>query len=233
MKKIVITLILGAIGLTSFGQISENVIKIHPLNYIYGSLSLGYERALDEKNSIDIGIGIPIEKPFYGELAKAVINDEYTVDESTVSNFHLRAAYRHYTGKQLAPKGFYLEPYLKYQTLKPYLKGWSGDDDGELEGKYSSFVGGFQIGYQFLISKTVTLDWYFLGFEAGIGNIDFTGKSSTNLEKYKQDIENGVDGVPYYGDKIKVETVDDHIEVTAKNMFMPLFRSGFSLGIAF
>ena len=233
MKKAYIILTFGIICQGSFGQIRENMIKIHPYNFFLGSISMGYERALDAKNSIDIGIGIPITNSVNTEIAKVIIHEDYKVNKAEMSNFHFRAAYRHYTGGQRAPKGFYYEPYMKYQAISPYFEGESIDDKGALEGRISSFTTGFQLGYQFLISGRVTLDFYFFGLEAGVGRIKLKGTSSTDIEGYKEDIEQGVDGIPYYGRRIKVEVVGDELEVSAKNIFVPLYRAGLSLGIAF
>lgn len=213
-------------------QNPENIFKLHPVNFYFGSFSLGYERILDSQNTFDFGLGIPLGHSVSGEMVRQVIYEDYTLTDSKISNFHVRAAFRHYTS-QKQDFGFYYEPYLKYESLSPDLEGESIDDRGTLEGKMNTFVGGFQIGYQFLLGKRFTLDLYFIGIEAGIGNVDLKGHSVTDMEGYSTDIQEAVAKIPYYGDHIVVEVVDDELRVHASNLFTPLYRTGFSLGIAF
>jgi hypothetical protein len=219
----------------TFGQIKKNVIKLHPENYAFGSLPLGYERAINGKNTLDFGIGIPLNKQLSESFAENMYpTGSYAIEKATISNMHFRVAFRHYTGKQQAPKGFYYEPYLKYQTFKPSIAGVNNHDiKSSFDGTFSSFNGGLQLGYQFLIAKTVTLDFYFFGLEAGMLKANLTGETSSDLQTYKDDIEKNITDLPYVGDKIAVKVEDNKVKVTSSNIFYPSIRMGFSLGIAF
>jgi hypothetical protein len=234
MKSKILTLIFSVLYFCGFSQTRENVVKLHLQNFTFGSLSLGYEHALNEKNSLDFGIGIPIKKEINSSLTDNLFDADYTVDKATLSNFHLRAAYRHYTGKHLVPKGFYYEPYLKFQTLKPSFSGYtSKNEKGSADATFSTFTGGFQLGYQFLIAKRVTLDFYFLGIEAGLAKIKLDGTTSGNIEEYKEDIEDAVKDIPVIGDKTKVSIENNKVKVETGSIFFPMIRGGISLGIAF
>lgn len=233
MKTKIFVIVLSLFSLNSFAQIKENVVKLNLQNFAFGSISLGYERALNEKNALNVNIGIPISKSLNESWGEDLMGEDYSVTEASVKNFHLRAAYRHYTGKKMVPQGFYLEPALKYQTLSPNLEGYNSDGEASVDGTLSTFTGGFQLGYQFLISKTVTLDLAFFGLEAGIANFDMDGTTSGDIDEYKQDIEDAISDLPVIGDKTTVTTNGNTVNVSTKSVFFPMFRAGFSVGIAF
>ena len=235
MKKVkIITFILCIVYTSGFAQIKENAVKVNLQNFAFGSLSLGYEHALNKKNSLNIGLGIPIGQNLSTGQTGDLYSDGYVPEKATLSNFHIRTAYRHYTGKKEVPKGFYYEPYLKYQTLSPKIDGISvSDKKASIDGKLSSFTGGLQLGYQFLIAKTVVLDFYFFGLEAGFASFKMTGTTEGDLEQYKKDIESNITDLPIIGDKTKVKIVDNKVDVRTSSIFFPSFRAGLSLGIAF
>ncbi len=240
MKTKTLLLILILLSVNSFAQIKENVVKLNTLGFPFGSLSLGYERALSEKNTVNLNIGIPVGSSLGKSLAKDLIGSDYTVSEATLNNFHIRAAYRHYTGKSSAPKGFYYEPALKYQTLSPSIAGWGTADNTDIvnveaDVKISTFSAGFQLGYQFLIAKRVTIDLAFFGLEAGLANFDLKGKTNKEYrDTYFDDIVTTAKDLPIIGDKVEVtKEGEDMIRAKAKNIFFPMLRANFSIGFAF
>lgn len=233
MRTVIFMLFFILIVSEGYGQYGENVLKVHPYNFLYGSFSFGFEKAINEKNSLELGFGFPHERKMNDNFAKLFLYEDDTIKMATIRNFHLRLAYRHYTGKGITPTGFYYEPYLKYHTISPEINGADLTGEGSLKGKISDLAAGFQIGYQFLIADRVSFDFYFAGLEMGIGNVQLTGTSTSNSETYKDDIESEIDRIPYYRNRIDVTTEGDKIQVRAKHILMPLFRGGFSLGIAF
>ncbi|MFV0346241.1 MAG: hypothetical protein ACK5IQ_08365 [Bacteroidales bacterium] len=228
-------------GFSGIAQIKENVVKWNLVNLSLGSLSLGYERALNEKNSVNLNVGIPIGAGMPSALGEALVGDDYTISKSKLNNFHIRAAYRHYTGQQSVPKGFYYEPSLKYQTLSPDVKG-SGDVNVsgtnvfaniEADATLSTFTAGFQIGYQFLIADRVIIDLGIFGLEAGMGKLKMTATSDKTevIDAFEKDIIDAVEDLPFGNPTVTRN--GDKIEVTTKNIFLPMVRMNIGIGIAF
>ncbi|HSQ85549.1 MAG TPA: hypothetical protein VLM43_12590, partial [Desulfobacterales bacterium] len=90
--------------------------------------------------------------------------------------------------------------------------------------------------YQFLISKTVTLDLFFFGLEAGLGNVDGSVHSADpgKVAEIRDNIQEGIDDIPsMWGDKIDVTSSGNDVKIEGKSLFTPLYRGGFSLGVAF
>ena len=250
MKKIFIFIFLCGFALSGFSQNQDstvisrrNVVKFLPINVPFQSLSFEYERMINGKNSWTLGIGLPNQKSLIGKYGIDAGSDLKSVDLGTM---HLRAAYRHYTGKKKLPKGFYLEPYLKYQHIKGNgnIAGVNDYDvayDGKSTVSFNTFNFGCQMGLQFLIAKRVALDFYFMGLEGGFlnGNITTTPTSNTGYDPVvlivlKDEIEQKIADLPsFLRDKLSVSQTDNQINVKASSIPYPWFRGGISIGIAF
>ena len=216
----------------------KNVVKFLPVNLPFNSVSFEFERMISAKNSITIGIGLPQQKS---------IMDKYGMDETdfTTAKFgtmHIRAAYRHYTGDKQLPGGFYIEPYLKYQNIKA-----DGDYTGTIDVTEEPYKGrievnantinlGFQMGTQFLIAKTVSLDIYFLGLEAGLlsGNSHGVTDKLPGANKLKNNFDKNIADLPsFIGDKFTTTQNGNIVDSEASGILYPWLRCGISIGIAF
>lgn len=222
----------------------KNVIKILPINYVLNSYSLEYERMINPKNSFEFGIGLPsnqsmTDKYSYIDWSE---DDQFTNDKLKILS--LRAAYRHYTGKSNLPKGFYMAPFLKYQNVEATANRRHTEVEPEetiitnenYDFKINTFSLGFQIGYQFLIAKRVTLDLYFPGLEFGLGKVDATIKSDDfeAIGDIENDVNDAIDDLPsFVGDKIKVTSTSNSVNFKGSSIPYPWLRGGFSIGIAF
>lgn len=243
MKTLLLILLLSLTFLYSQGQEKENVIKVLPLSLPLNSTVLEYEHMLNEKNAVEFGIGIPIKHSFVDKFGMDWSKDE-NISNDEFGIFSLRAAYRHYTGKSMLPKGFYIAPYIRYLGISAAADNQRtiNDDAGSstydenYDAKIHTIGAGFQLGYQFLISETVTLDLFFFGLEAGLGNVD-AGVYSSDLEQVddiENDVRNAIDDIPsFWGNNIDVTSSGNNINIDGKNLFYSMYRGGISLGIAF
>lgn len=243
MQKVFFLLVLGLLFMSGNAQDRKNIFKFLPVNLTLNSLSFEYERMINPKNSFELGLGIPMNQTFVNKFSMDWSKDERISDDE-LGVFSLRVAYKHYTGKSAEPKGFYYSPYFKYQTVSASahnvrtveddLGSFSYDEDYDAE--FNTFGVGFQLGYQFLIAKTVTLDLYFLGLEAGIANVDATVKSSDleQVNSIESDVRDAIDDLPsFLNKKIEVRSGGNSVEVKGNNFFYPWVRGGISIGIAF
>lgn len=246
MKKLLAFVLLASWASFVFAQDKDsimnerkNVVKFLPVNLPFHSISFEYERMINNKNAITLGIGLPNQKSIDGKYGIDANSDFKNVEFGTM---HLRAAYRHYTGKGMLPKGFYIEPYLKYQHIKG-ASDISGVDDqtnvsysGSINAKLNSINLGFQLGTQFLIAKRITLDLYFLGLEAGFLSGNITGiapnPQSANIIKTKlqQEISNWPSSV---GNKFDITQSGNQVNAKISNALYPWIRGGVSIGFAF
>ncbi len=230
-----------------------NVFKFLPINIPFQSLSFEYERMINPKNSFTIGVGIPTQKSIIGMFGS---NETSSLKTANFSTMHVRAAYRHYTGKSQLPRGFYVEPYVKYQDIS-CSAGVSGTESqyfqpyaSDLSIKLNTMNFGLQFGTQILIAKRVSLDFYFLGVEAGFLRGDLSGTvklTNSNLPSNADQIltsatntivsninSSKTDVLPaFIGNKITISQTGNRVNAKINGVPYPWLRAGISLGIAF
>lgn len=256
--KNLITIILVLFVISGYSQKTKSdstlqrkwVVKFQPVNLPLYQYSFEAERMLNTKNSVTLGVGIPSSGSLVGK---------YGIKESDVSKvdlntMHIRAAFRHYTGNSGLPRGFYIEPYLKYQKVQANATATSigvensdANYSADFKADLHTLNAGFQMGTQFLIAKRVAIDFYFFGLEAGIlnGNLTATPPSSYVNDMYTK-IDQAIHGKPAEGgnsaekgfpsflaDKLKVTQTDKNVNVKVDNMPYPFLRGGISIGVAF
>lgn len=161
----------------------KNTIHFNVTNpLIFGGQSLifGYERVLKNNQSFSINIGQASLSPFSfldgSELkAKSILSE---------GGFHISGDYRFYLfklNKYKAPRGVYIAPYYSYNNFKKE-HSWEFTKDGgapqaiNSELKIDIHTVGFEVGYQFVFWKRLSVDMILLGpgvaaynFKAGIG----------------------------------------------------------------
>jgi hypothetical protein len=216
----------------------KNVVKFLPVNLPFQSISFEFERMIGSKNAITIGIGLPQQKSIMNKYGM----DGSDFNTAKFGTMHIRAAYRHYTGDMHLPQGFYIEPYLKYQSI-------IGDGDytgtldvtnepynGKIDTKSHTINMGFQMGAQFLIAKIVTIDLYFLGLEAGIlnGNVHGVTDKLPGADKLKRNFDKNIADMPsFIRNKMTTSQSGNVVDADATSLLYPWLRCGISLGIAF
>ena len=154
------------------------------------------------------------------------------------------AGYRRYLSKKHL-RGLYLEPYVKYLHH-------TGDGIGNttLNGEavsmhftndYKGIGLGAQLGAQFIISKRIVIDLFFLGPEINSAKDNFKAVEITNAipwnevqaNEAQKDIKDFVDQFPFVGNKTTVTVDKSNRTVTAGfKGALPGVRAGVSFGIA-
>jgi len=217
----------------------KNVFKFLPVNIPFQSNSFEYERMINAKNSFTLGIGLANQQSLIGKYGIDASSDLKSADLGTS---HIRVAFRHYGGnKRNLPRGFYIEPYVKYQKITGKASVQNNSSTpfaGNFDLNINMMNFGFQLGTQFLIAKRVTLDFYFLGLEAGMMSGNFTAVSDqfANPDNLKADIDKSIKNLPsFIGDKLTVTQSADKktIGIQASSVPYPWLRGGISIGIAF
>lgn len=264
MKKLLFIIVLFSVFATVKGQEEKTsnlktrkyVVKFQPVNYALNSYSFEVERMLNRKNAVTIGVGIPKSGSLLGKYGIEATNDLSKLDLSTM---HARLAYRHYGGNSGLPRGFYIEPYLKYQQFKAdatiniendnstmgmlkslpirsAVMATNTTSPADIKADFNTINVGFQMGVQMMIAKFIAIDFYFLGIEAGMVNGTLTGTPSdaTKITEMRDKIDDGIDDLPgFLKDKLTVTNNSSSVTVKAKQLPYPWLRAGINIGIAF
>ena len=120
MKKLTFGLVILAAGLilssSAFGQ-KKNAIKVNIFSPIVRTGSFFYERALNDGASAQLGF-------FY---------TGYKITETKFSGYGITPEFRFYPSKKEDMKGFYLGPFLRYQSFS------LTEEVTDAKGTYSAF----------------------------------------------------------------------------------------------
>ncbi|NOY97486.1 MAG: hypothetical protein GXO81_14175 [Chlorobi bacterium] len=217
----------------------RNVIKFYPASPFFGKATLGYERVIDEKRSITFNLGLPTGVSIQSYLSSN-ISEGLDVHTGRLKGFLIMPGYRANLSKKAAPVGFYVEPYLKYEKFTMNLGGEFIDKelerfDSDIDGSYSGYGAGFQIGAQWLILDIISFDISF-GPEAKIGtmNVLWADKSGeVDIDDVYNDLDDSFAKTPIIGSKMELTKGADYVKVRIPRQFIPGLRAAFSLGIAF
>lgn len=170
MKKILFVLIVVSSALTvNIVQAQSNAIKINILSPLVKTLNLSFEHALSESSSFQIGF-------FY--TGASIADLKYT-------GFGITPEYRFYLSESPAPKGVYLAPFIRYQSVK--LEDTSSSSTGSAT--LSAIGGGLVVGKQWIFKERITLD-IFLGPSFNSGKVKVEDGTSNQFE----DVNAGFDG---------------------------------------
>jgi len=160
MKRtiLVFTLLMAAF-VSAFAQGERtNVVKINLFSPIVSTVSVFYEKALSDQNSFQINF-------FYTGAS---------IEDTQFRGFGLTPEYRFYLSEnKVAPAGFYLGPFLRYQNFNLSANDGSQDD---AEATLSTFGGGVLVGGQWLFKDKIALD-LFIGPSYNAGDLKVTDGS--------------------------------------------------------
>ncbi|WP_157578701.1 DUF3575 domain-containing protein [Pontibacter roseus] len=227
----------------------KNIVKINLSSLALNNTSLSYERSIRPKMSVVVDYRhMPVKSVVSAPLVKKALEkfweeeDSEDLDAVFLGNNAYTGEIRFYAGDKPGARGLYLSLYGRYLHMKGAYHEYEYSSDVRtyilpfnLEMK--GFGGGAMVGYQWLIAKRVTLDWYILGGHYGRLNVEAPAltnlRSMTSEERMglKDDIESLNEEIP--GVSLKATVTDEGVDVKGKAPFYGLRGLGFSLGVAF
>ena len=144
---------------------------------------LGYERLLTPRQSFSVNIG----KAALPKLT-TIITDSFELSQDLKNTgFNVSVDYRFYLAKEnkhAAPHGLYIGPYYSFNSFTRenrwvFVNSTTGDYTNT-SSKLTIHTIGFELGYQFILWKRMTLDFLMVG--PGLG-----------IYKYKVNFDNNLD----------------------------------------
>ena len=154
MKRLSIILIVSIIPLVSYAQFKNNAIKLNPFGLFAGQYQLGYERALNEKFSLQLSGGI------ISNTRKISTSSDGTTSSETkhkTLGFIAIPEARYYFKESL--EGVYLGAFGRYRSTEIDVDKFTHSTNTTDLKKYTRNVigGGLLAGYQ-LNTEGVVLD---------------------------------------------------------------------------
>ena len=135
-----------------------NAIKINLLSPVARTFNIAYEHAINENGSLQLG--------FYYTGVK--------VSDTKLSGWGVTPEYRFYLSSTPAPNGFYVAPFLRYNSFT------AQDNSNNTVNKatVTQFGGGVVVGRQWVFKERVTFDM-FIGPKYQSSNVKVTSGSDS------------------------------------------------------
>jgi len=229
------------------GYYPHSVVKLNLTQLAILNLSLQYEFAFHKNISVAIGVSRFLPHPFPGLFTKDDPSGEGLRD-AKFSGTSITPEFRFYPGrkqKHKAPHGFYLALYLRYATYtlsSQYYNIYNNQNYGyDVSATYKGVNGGLMLGYQWIIAKHVSLDFWILG--GGFGQAKFNLTANSQGVSLSPDQQNQVKQAVYdemlqakflnASDPV-ITTTDHSVQASMSGLPMASLRGlGLCLGIAF
>lgn len=215
----------------------KNIIKVNLPALAFRNFSLQYERQVGKRTSVAVNVHtIPFGKlPFQSTIENFGDDTDVQFDKFQIGSFGIVPEFRYYVGKKGALRGFYIGPFLSYSNYKLDLPIEYNNKTGIFNGKLNAITGGLQLGSQFRLSNSLTLDWWILGpnYGSADGTLTFTGAlTATEQQELSDALEDIKNDAPLK--TIKSYTVNANgATVIAKGPWGGLRGLGFNLGFRF
>lgn len=223
----------------------KNIIKINLSALVFKNISLQYERVIKRKMSVALGVAIT---PKTGLPFKKTLMDEFghnedarrAIESTKLSNFTITPEIRFYVGRKAAPAGFYVAPFLRYNSMHFEQLYEFTASNGKLyhpfiTGTINNFGGGILFGAQWHLSKKLTLDWWIAGPSYGTlsGNLSGTEDMSDMSAADKQDLETDIEDVDLPLIKTDATVGNNRVDVKLSGSYVGLRTFGFAIGYNF
>jgi hypothetical protein len=199
--KIIITLLIILNGMniaaqqdTTKEKARKNTIRFNisnPALFGPGSIIFGYERVLKNNQSISLNVG----RASFPKLTRSEEESQELSlrSNSTEKGLNLSADYRFYlkdVNKFDAPRGVYIGPYYSYNYFNR-INNWdlnTTDFQGAVQSDLTMNIhtAGFELGYQFVLWKKLTIDMVLLG--PGFASYSVKAKLDTTLDPNQEQL---------------------------------------------
>ena len=217
----------------------NNVIKINLSALTFKNISIQYETRVGKKTSLALNVhSIPFGNiPYQSAFEKLIVQNFIQYDKFKLGSFGVVPEVRFYVGKKGVLHGFYLAPFVSYNNYKINLPISYNNNTktGIFDGSLNAYTGGLQLGSQFRLSKSLTLDWWILGpnYGSANGTLNF---ASTLTPSEQTDLSNALEKIK---NDAPLKTIQSYkvsstgAIVTAKGPWGGLRGLGINLGVRF
>lgn len=235
MRKTKVIVFCGILLFSINVSAQKNAIKTNFTGFLTGDYSLGYERAVNEKQSITFKAGYlkPTLSPF---INSTTITPEVfkIIDADGGANFS--AEYRFYMNGR-ALNGLYIAPYARFFSQKNVYTDEISNNQFNVDTRINNFGLGAQLGYQLQLSEQVHIDFFFFG--AGLDKyrlkLDYRLKTPVagfDYNSITDDISDVFSDINYLEKRLEFKVTSQN-HVTRLPFLFPGFRLGVNFGFCF
>lgn len=228
------------------GEHKMNIVKINLLALPLKNYSFQYERVINKRISVALGLrtmpasGLPFKKAFSNIAGTEDPQVTQTINDLKIGNFAITPEIRFYLNKKKGyGRGFYIAPYYRFAKFKSeevpieYETSPTTTNTIKLKGDIATHTGGLMIGNQRSLGKYVTLDWWILGAHYGKSKGAFNGVPTAPLTPGEQnDIRTTIEGIDIPVLKITTDINANSVKAIFDGPWAGI-RAGISIGFKF
>ncbi|WP_299212337.1 DUF3575 domain-containing protein [uncultured Aquimarina sp.] len=218
----------------SMAQAQEkNHISIDPILPVFGTIQLQYERAISDKISVGISLGLKTGSGIF--RVSGINGDRISIDEFNFKGIKILPEFRWYTQKSRNGLfGFYVGAYAKYQNFTDEILGVYTDSNQmnstiEIDANIITFAGGLEIGYKLMIWERFFIDFLIAGPGISTNKIKLVEKQPIPDEFY-DDVSDALSEYAVF-DGLNLDFRINGNQDT--DIVLPAFRYGIKLGYSF
>jgi len=169
----------------------KNLVKLNLTNLLFKSFTVQYDRALAPGKTVGVSVNFrpktdgPMAGMYDAAYEEIPNGPNYAMSTLQTGYLSITPNIRFFV-KRKAPRGFYIETYLRYENMSRDYDFRSYDFSGAVTAPFvrgtatsqTQFFGvGGMIGYQVLLGRKMTLDFWFVGTHLGYSHTKTTGDS--------------------------------------------------------
>ncbi|WP_299439269.1 DUF3575 domain-containing protein [uncultured Aquimarina sp.] len=231
-NKILIVICFLVISIMTRAQ-EKNHITIDPLLPIFGTVQVQYERAVSDKMSVGVSVGLKTGSGIF--KIPGINRDQISIDEFSFKGIKVLPEFRWYTQKSSnGLSGFYVGAYAKYQNFTDEISGIYTDTNQidsaiEIDANIITFAGGLEIGYKLMIWERFFIDFLIAGPGVSTNKIKLVEKQPVPDEFY-DDVSDALSEYAIF-DGLNLDfRINGNQDTT---IVLPAFRYGIKLGYSF
>lgn len=221
----------------------DNIVKINATSLIVKNISLQYERILNKKMSLALGLRFmpKTSLPFRGSIENAIDEEDVEtlkfIHEARTGGFAITPEFRYYLGAGYG-KGFYLAPFVRYErfnieSIYPFTDENDVPRDLDFKGHNSTVGIGLMVGSQFRLSDRLTLDWWILGPYYTSNSIKLTASGFSLSDEGTEMLREDLEDIEIAWLKAKATVENTSAELKASGSFAAVRGFGLCLGFKF
>ena len=214
----------------------NNIIKTGLTGAVIGDFNVGIEKKVTPKSSLHLKAGFlePTSSPVVP--LETLIPEPYRMLKVN-GGISTSLEYRFYFSGKAGLRGFYLAPYARHFSQSMLFEDVIKEYALKVEGQLNTYGTGLQMGYQWIIRKTFTIDFFFIGSGIDFHEAEFTYSMDPEPEGFDYSmvtpyVDDAFKDISFLYNNLEHEVREDS-HYTRIPVKLPGFRAGISLGVAF
>ena len=213
----------------------KNVINLGLGGLAIGNVALNYERIFNDSRAASLNAGLLIPKKLPSFIHDILSEDINIEADNKMWGFFVMPEYRFYPTYKIAPEGFYIAPFMRFNYYSLELSGDFEDITADYTGRLIRIGGGVQFGMHWIIKEKVSIDFFLAGLGLYYNDVSLRFESDdpdVDYDELREDVEVDFSDTPIIGKNMELEVGDDYVHATS-NFIFPGLRTGVSIGIVF